>query len=66
MPPGPRTWYEPMNSWHEFLTMGGYAAYIWPAYGIAAVVVAVNAILPGRRLTRLRAEIRRRGNGTGR
>jgi heme exporter protein D len=23
----------------EFLDMGGYAAYIWPAYGIAAGVI---------------------------
>ena len=55
-----------MNSWHEFLTMGGYAAYVWPSYGIAAAVVAANAILPGRRLKQLHAEIRRRRNETGR
>ncbi len=24
----------------EFFDMGGYAAYIWPAYGIAAGVIA--------------------------
>jgi len=23
----------------EFLTMGGYAAYVWPAYAIAALVL---------------------------
>ena len=50
-----------MQSLHEFLTMGGYAAYVWPAYAIAALVVAVNAISPGLRLRRLRAEIRARG-----
>jgi heme exporter protein D len=43
------------------LTMGGYAVYVWPAYGIAALVVAANVIIPARRLKRLRAEIRRRG-----
>lgn len=24
----------------EFLAMGGYAAFIWPAYGVATVVLA--------------------------
>ncbi|ALG70322.1 cytochrome C biogenesis protein CcmD [Azospirillum thiophilum] len=24
---------------NEFLHMGGYAAYVWPAYGIAALVL---------------------------
>ena len=65
MPPGQPIWYEHMSSWHEFLTMGGYAVYVWPAYGIATAVLVVNVILPGRRLKRLRAEIRRRGNGAG-
>jgi len=23
-----------------FLAMGGYAAYVWPAYGLAAIVLA--------------------------
>jgi heme exporter protein D len=23
----------------QFLSMGGYAAYVWPAYGVAAVVL---------------------------
>ena len=55
-----------MTSWHEFLTMGGYAAYVWPAYGIAAAVVAANVILPGRRLKHLRAEIHRRRSEAGR
>ncbi|MGH8226206.1 MAG: heme exporter protein CcmD [Gammaproteobacteria bacterium] len=32
-----------MHSWHEFLTMGGYARYVWPAYGIALVVLAGSA-----------------------
>jgi heme exporter protein D len=25
----------------EFLAMGGYAAYVWPAFGTAALVLAV-------------------------
>ncbi|HSN16596.1 MAG TPA: heme exporter protein CcmD [Gammaproteobacteria bacterium] len=49
-----------MKSLHEFLTMGGYAIYVWPAYIIAAVVMIVNLMLPAGRLKRLKAEIRRR------
>ena len=49
-----------MNSMHEFLTMGGYAAYVWPAYGMALLVLIANAVVPVRRLARLRASLRRR------
>lgn len=52
-----------MKSMHEFLTMGGYAAYVWPAYGVAAVVMLVNAFQPGLRLKRRLAELRRRAGG---
>ena len=24
---------------NEFFAMGGYAAYVWPAYGVAAIVL---------------------------
>jgi len=33
----------------EFLHMGGYAAYVWSAYGISLVVLVLNIILPIRR-----------------
>jgi heme exporter protein D len=33
----------------EFLHMGGYAAYVWSAYAIAAVVLGLNAIVPALR-----------------
>ncbi len=49
-----------MKSWDEFLTMGGYAAYVWPAYGIALLVLLGNALLPVRRLRRRLAELRAR------
>ena len=31
--------------WHEcllFLKMGGYGPYVWPVYGLAALVLAAN------------------------
>lgn len=52
-----------MSSWHEFLIMGGYGAYVWPAYGIVLVVMVVNAILPGRRQQALLKQLRRRLQG---
>jgi heme exporter protein D len=51
-----------MKSWHEFITMGGYAAYVWSAYGIALIVMLANAIWPGRQQRRLVKEIRNRIN----
>lgn len=49
-----------MSSWHEFITMGGYAAYVWPAYGIALIVMVLNAVLPARRQRALLKELARR------
>lgn len=49
-----------MSSWHEFLTMGGYAAYVWPSYAIVLVVMVINAVLPGRRQHALLKQLRRR------
>jgi heme exporter protein D len=51
-------------SFGEFLAMGGHAVYVWTAYGLAVVVLAVNLAAPlwrARRLLReLRAAARRR------
>ena len=41
----------------EFLDMGGYAAFVWPAYGIVAVALLLNLILPLKRHQRLRLEL---------
>ena len=43
-----------------FLRMGGYAQYLWPAYGIAFTVVILNVIWARRMLARARLEARRR------
>ena len=48
-----------MKSVQEFWEMGGYAAYVWPAYAMAALVVIANAVLPWLRHRRLLAELRR-------
>jgi len=37
-----------MRRMREFLAMGGYAAYVWSAYAIAAAVLILNVILARR------------------
>ena len=34
----------------EYFAMGGYAAFIWPSYGVAAVLLVVLFLLTARRL----------------
>ena len=34
----------------EYFAMGGYAAFIWPSYGVAAVLLAALFLLSARRL----------------
>ena len=41
----------------EFLEMGGYAAYVWPAYALTALTLAVSVIAPIRRRRRLIREL---------
>ena len=44
----------------EFLNMGGYGAYVWPAYGLTLVVIVWNIIGARRLLARSREDARRR------
>ena len=44
----------------EFFHMGGYAFYVWTAYGITALVMIANIILPWQRHKQLRAQIARK------
>ena len=34
------------ESFSEFLNMGGHGLYVWLAYGISAVLLAINVVLP--------------------
>ena len=41
----------------DFLAMGGYAAYVWPAYAIAAIVLGGLAWQSWRARARARAAL---------
>ena len=44
-------------SFMEFLDMGGYAGFVWPAYLITAAVLIANLLLPGIRHRRQRKSL---------
>ncbi|MBH04158.1 MAG: heme exporter protein CcmD [Xanthomonadales bacterium] len=47
------------DSWQQFLHMGGYARYVWSAYGIAAAVMLANVVAPIVALARIKRRIAR-------
>lgn len=51
-----------MRSWHEFITMGGYARYVWPAYAVTFVVLVAMAWSAISGLRRTRGKVHRRGS----
>jgi heme exporter protein CcmD len=49
-----------MNGLMEYLDMGGYARYVWPAYIIVIVAIGSNIVMARRALKRAReAAVRR-------
>lgn len=48
-----------MHSWHEFITMGGYAAYVWSAYGLVLGSLVYNLVTPWRRQKKLLRQLSR-------
>ena len=42
----------------DFFAMGGYGTYIWSAYAVFVIVLAIDAIAPRLRRKRVLAEIR--------
>jgi heme exporter protein D len=56
------------SSWSEFFLMGGYALYVWMAYGLTLVVlgtVIIALLLRHRRLQRDMARRKRRAQQSG-
>jgi len=51
-----------MGNITAFLAMGGYARFVWPAYGLTLLVLTANVMLPLWRERALRRRLRRRHN----
>lgn len=49
-----------MKEFKDFLDMGGYAAFLWPAYAVTFAVIGLNIYWARRALARSRALARRR------
>jgi heme exporter protein D len=49
-----------MNALQHFLAMGGYAAYVWPAYALFFVVLIADTVAPRLRRHRVLRELRAR------
>ncbi len=47
-------------SLQSFFAMGGYAAYVWPAYAVFFAVLAVDWLAPALRRRRVLRELRAR------
>jgi heme exporter protein D len=45
---------------NDFFAMGGYGVYVWPAYAVFFIVLALDALAPLVQRKRLLAEIRGR------
>ena len=41
----------------EFLSMGGYAGFVWPAYAVALIVIGGLGVFSVRSLRTLRREV---------
>lgn len=44
----------------EFFAMGGYGLYIWPCYGLSALVLGILTVRRRNHLQRLRAADKRK------
>jgi heme exporter protein CcmD len=49
-----------MTAFLHFLHMGGYARFLWPAYGITFALLFLNIYWARRLIARARSEARRR------
>jgi heme exporter protein D len=50
----------------HFFAMGGYAAYVWPAYGVSFVGIAAAVVLTLRSYARARTQLAKIEAETGR
>lgn len=48
-----------MQTLGDFFAMGGYSFFVWSAYGLSALVLALNVVFAVRREHHLMAELSR-------
>ncbi len=48
------------QSMAQFLAMGKYAAYVWPSFGLTALVIVLNIVWARRLLRQAQIDARRR------
>jgi heme exporter protein D len=48
------------SSFAEFIDMGGYGFNVWSVYGLFAIFVAVNLVLPLRKKQKTLRQLKRR------
>lgn len=46
-----------MESLHALFAMGGYASYVWPAYGLSVAVLTAVLVVSLRQARRREAEL---------
>ena len=49
-----------MIALQSFFAMGGYAAYVWPAYALFFIVLIADTVAPRLRRRRILSELRAR------
>jgi len=48
----------------EFFYMGGYAAFVWPSYGLTAIILWLNWYLPRKQHEIFLRQLRRRNRAS--
>ncbi|MBL4741298.1 MAG: heme exporter protein CcmD [Sneathiella sp.] len=47
-----------MSTLNEFLNMGGYGAFVWPSYGVSALILICLIVLSIRHLRKIERELK--------
>ena len=47
-----------MSTLNEFLSMGGYGAFVWPSYGVSAIILVSLIVLSIRHLKKIERELK--------
>ena len=50
---------EKNMNWSEFFAMGGYATYVWGSYGLMALILILNIVVPLRKKSEAMDKARR-------